>query len=71
MGEALRAVGIEVRGESEPLTPDERVRLALQLAERAIQFFMSTHAVGRSEALRRIRASRNAGRTPSRCLDAE
>lgn len=59
------------RADVRRLTPDERVRLALQIGERGIQFFMSAHGLDRREALRRMRASRTLGRTPSRCLEGE
>lgn len=59
------------RGDVRRLTPDERVRLMLQIGERGIQFFMSAHGVDRREALRRMRASRTLGRIPSRCLEVE
>lgn len=51
------------------LTPAERMRIAEKLGEEGLRFFMSTNALTREEALRRIEEVRRLGRTPSACMD--
>jgi hypothetical protein len=48
------------------MTPDERVRLAEEISERDLQFYMAFQNVDRIEALRAIRRERQAGRQHSR-----
>ena len=63
MAAEARAAQIE---EVRRMTPEERVRLASQLAERDLQFYMAFHKVDREAALQAIQRGRHAGRRPSR-----
>ena len=53
------------------LTPSERIDLMSRLSEEGIAFLMSAQQITREEALRRVRASRRAGRTLSVSHEAE
>ena len=52
-------------------TPEERVALALRLAEQGIAAFMSVHGVDRRTALARIKATRRVGRRRSASAEAD
>lgn len=48
------------------MTPDERVKLSFEVAERDLQFYMAFQKVDRATAIQAIRRTRNAGRRYSR-----
>jgi hypothetical protein len=48
------------------MTPDERVRLAFELGERDLQFYMAFQKVDRATALKAIQREHQAGRRYSR-----
>ncbi len=52
------------------MTPSERVALAKQLGEQALQTYMSAHGLDRESALRAIRKTRQFGRRPSACMNS-
>jgi hypothetical protein len=51
------------------LTPEERVALALRLADQGLAAFMSAHNVDRATAMTRIKATRRLGRRRSASAD--
>lgn len=51
------------------MTPEERVRLALEISERDLQFYMAFQKVDRTTALQAIRKNRHTGRRYSRSND--
>lgn len=53
-------------------TPDERLRLALRLGRRALDFFMASlpPAVSRAEAAEILRRNKHRGRRPSKVMEA-
>ena len=51
------------------MTPDERLREALALGERAIADYVENHGGTRSDAIRALRRAGQAGRRYSKCLD--
>jgi len=48
------------------LSPDERIDLAFALGEADLELFVRASGLDRETALTRLRASRRAGRRPSR-----
>ena len=66
VAEEARAAQIEtIRG----MTPEERVELAREIAERDLQFYMAFQKMDRATALEAIHRSRKAGRRYSRSND--
>jgi hypothetical protein len=55
--------------EMRALSPAERVRIAFGLGERDLLAMMAATGLTREEAMKRIRATRRAGRRPSKCMD--
>ena len=53
------------------MTPSQRVTLVERMSNEALELIMAAQGVDREEAVRRIRRSHRAGRTPSRCHDEE
>jgi hypothetical protein len=53
------------------MTPDERVALAMRLAEEGLSNYMETHGVDRQTAIARIKRTRRLGRRPSLSADAD
>jgi len=51
------------------LSPAERIALALHLGDDDLALFARVQNIPHSEALRRLRQTRQRGRTPSRCGD--
>jgi endonuclease V-like protein UPF0215 family len=64
------AVREEQRAENAALSIDERLKLMLELGENQLQLYMSIHGVSRDEAMRRIEHAKQAGRQPSRTMEA-
>lgn len=53
------------------MPPNERIALALALGDEDLERFVQASGLGRAEALRRLRAGRQRGRTPSRCAGSD
>lgn len=69
----MRSVADELRREQREyirsLTPMQRIALLEDICERDLAFFMAGQKVSREEAIRRIRATRRAGRRRSHCME--
>jgi hypothetical protein len=68
----IRSVAEDLRHERRrveaAMTPSERVRLAIELAERDLAVYCGANGVSREQALRTLRAQAQHGRTPSRVM---
>jgi hypothetical protein len=69
----MHSVADQLRAEQlqdmQKLTPDERVRIALELGARDLEFYMAANHVDRDTAIAALRRSARAGRIPSKCAD--
>jgi hypothetical protein len=67
----MRSVAAELRHRTVQqvlaLSAPDRVQLALALGDEDLDRFMGSSGLARDEALRRLRASRQRGRSPSVC----
>lgn len=52
------------------LSPEERIELALKLGDDDLAILCQTQGIDRETAIRLIQRRRQAGRTPSACMDA-
>jgi hypothetical protein len=67
VADTLRA---QQRLEKSALTVDERLKLMLELGEQQLQLYMSINNLSRDEAMHRIEHAKQAGRQPSRTMEA-
>lgn len=68
----MRSVADELRREQlekvQTLSADERLLLAFDLGETALEMYMGAQGLDREEAIRRLKRQRQAGRRPSKCM---
>ena len=71
--DSMRSVADDLRDEQMremlKLTPAERMELALQLGQRAVEMYMAANHVDRPTAIAALRRAGNAGRVPTKCHD--
>jgi hypothetical protein len=58
----------ELREETNRLSLDERIALALRLGEEGVERFRLANGLDRETAIRLLERRRQAGRTPSKCM---
>lgn len=66
VAEQLRREQVE---QIQRMTPEQRIALAIELAERDLQVYMAFQEMDRDSALKAIRRSRQLGRRYSRCME--